>query len=121
MSTSLKVAEALSGKASFVDAPCSGGPMNAEKGTLTHMVGSSEDSPDWAAIKEVLSLTGTNIFACGGPTKGLATKLSNNYLSGLIAIATSEAMSLGQAYGLDPKVLSNVFKTSTAGSWVNAS
>jgi len=95
--------------------------MKAEDASLTFMVGIAEDSPSWPMVKDMLSLVGTNLFACGGHGKGLASKLSNNYLSGLIAIATSEAMSIGLAHGLDPTVLSNVFKTSTGGSWVNSS
>ena len=55
----------------------------------------------------------------GGPSLGLAAKLSNNYLSGLIALATSEAMNMGIRLGLDPLVLSRCFQTSSGSSWVN--
>ncbi|KAM0747254.1 hypothetical protein T439DRAFT_317940 [Meredithblackwellia eburnea MCA 4105] len=121
--TSSEVAKALaniSPSTFFCDAPVSGGPAGAEKGTLTMIIGASEDDENYQKVVGVLGKMGTNLFACGGPTLGLVTKLSNNYLSGLIAIATSEAMNMGMRHGLDPKVLSDVFKTSTAGSWVNA-
>ncbi len=62
---------------------------------------------------------GKNIIPCGAPSLGLVAKLSNNYCSGLIAIATSEAMNIGMRAGLDKHVLSKVFSRSTAGSWVN--
>ncbi|KAK1922511.1 NAD binding domain of 6-phosphogluconate dehydrogenase-domain-containing protein [Papiliotrema laurentii] len=104
----------------FVDAPVSGGPAGAEKGTLTFMMGLKEDHPRVSEIRSILSLMGNNLFACGGPTLGLATKICNNYISGTIAIATSEGMNLAMNLGLNPKVFSDVLKVSTGGSWVNA-
>lgn len=62
---------------------------------------------------------GRSIACVGGPGLGLAAKLCNNYLSGVIAIATSEAMNLGMRLGVDAKVLSGVFRSSSAGNWVN--
>lgn len=57
---------------------------------------------------------GKEIIACGGPSLGLAAKLSNNYLSGIIEIACSEAMDMGMRSGLDPRVLSRVHAAGTA-------
>jgi 3-hydroxyisobutyrate dehydrogenase-like beta-hydroxyacid dehydrogenase len=51
---------------------------------------------------------------CGGPSLGLAAKLSNNYLSGVIAIACSEAFDMGMRSGLDPRVLARVYAAGTA-------
>ncbi|KAF9467452.1 3-hydroxyisobutyrate dehydrogenase [Collybia nuda] len=104
----------------FYDAPVSGGTPGAEKATLTFMVGAAADDPTFPLLKEIFSYMGTSINATGGPSLGLAAKLSNNYLSGMIALATSEAMNLGMRLGLDPKVLSDCFKTSSGGSWVNS-
>jgi len=123
--TSLEVGKAVrasdtSNPASFYDAPVSGGTAGAEKGILTFMVGAAPDDPKFSLLKEILSCMGTSINPCGGPSLGLAAKLSNNYLSGLIALATAEAMNLGMRCGLDPKVLSNCFATSSGGSWVNS-
>lgn len=105
--------------ATYYDAPVSGGTMGAEKGTLTFMIGIEEQDPNYPLVRVVCGMMGTNLYPCGGPTLGLASKLTNNYVSGLIAIATSEGMNLGMRLGLDPKVLSAVFSTSTAQSWVN--
>jgi 3-hydroxyisobutyrate dehydrogenase len=44
----------------------------------------------------------------------LAAKLSNNYLSGIITIATSEAMDMGMRAGIDADVLASVFAAGTA-------
>jgi len=57
---------------SYYDAPVSGGTMGAEKGTLTFMMGIKEDDPDYAMVHTVCSTMGANLFACGGPTLGLA-------------------------------------------------
>ena len=54
-----------------------------------------------------------------GRSLGLAAKLSNNHLPGLIALAISEAMNMGMRLGLDPLVLSRRFQTSSGRSWVN--
>jgi 3-hydroxyisobutyrate dehydrogenase-like beta-hydroxyacid dehydrogenase len=84
------------------------------------MVGTAADDPTFPLLKEILSFMGSAINPCGGPSLGLAAKLSNNYLSGLIALATAEAMNLGMRCGLDPKVLSNCFATSSGGNWTNS-
>ncbi|KAI9703417.1 MAG: hypothetical protein M1820_005889 [Bogoriella megaspora] len=102
--------------ASFYDAPVSGGALGAEKGTLTFMVGCSEEDSKWKELRPLLGLMGSSIIACGGPSFGLTAKLCNNYCSALIAIATSEAMDIGMRAGMDPRVLASVFKTSTAQS-----
>lgn len=95
VSTSTSVSSFIPAGTRFLDAPVSGGPMGAEKGTLTFMVGAAEDAFFTARLRPLLMLMGNNIFACGGPGCGLAAKLCNNYLSGLIAVATSESMNLG--------------------------
>ena len=103
----------------FVDAPVSGGVLGAEKGTLTFMVGCSPTSQSFASIRSILSLMGSSIIPCGGPSLGLVAKLCNNYCSSLIAVATSEAFQIGMAAGIDPRILQRVFNKSIAGSTVN--
>ena len=100
--------------ASFYDAPVSGGVVGAEKGTIAIFLGCREDDPNLSALQELLQLMGKDVIACGGPSLGLASKLSNNYLSGIIAIACSEAMDMGMRSGLDPRTLAKVFKAGTA-------
>lgn len=122
--SSLAVRDATAEKhprARFYDAPVSGGVIGAEKATLTFMLGCAEDNPDWTLLRTVLDLMGGNIFACGGASLGLVSKLCNNYCSGLIAIAVSEAMNIGMKSGMDPRVLANIFHTSTAQSNISDS
>jgi 3-hydroxyisobutyrate dehydrogenase len=117
--TSLAVRDAVAAQhpqASFYDAPVSGGALGAQKGTLTLMLGCANSDPHIELLTALLSLVGGNIFPCGGPSLGLTAKLCNNYCSGLIAIAVSEAMNIGMASGMDPRVLANIFHTSTAQS-----
>ncbi|EME47103.1 hypothetical protein DOTSEDRAFT_165886 [Dothistroma septosporum NZE10] len=100
--------------ASFYDAPVSGGVKGAENATLTFMLGASESDPNASLLKSLLSLMGSNIFPCGGPSLGLVAKLCNNYTSGMIAIAVSESLNIGIKSGMDPRVLANIYHTSTA-------
>lgn len=105
--------------ARFYDAPVSGGSLGAAKASLTLMLGASADDPNVDELKRLLSSMGKSIFCCGGPSMGLVAKLCNNYCSGLIALATSEAMNLGIKSGMDPRILASVFSTSTAQSTIN--
>lgn len=117
--TSLQVAEECSKRhpqTRFYDAPVSGGVLGAEKGTLTFMLGAPTNDPSGPLLTTLLSLMGANIFPAGGPSLGLVAKLCNNYLSGTIAIATAEALDIGMKSGMDPRVLANIFHTSTAQS-----
>ncbi|KAG7091064.1 hypothetical protein E1B28_010121 [Marasmius oreades] len=104
----------------FYDAPVSGGTIGAEKGSLTFMVGTSEDDRLFPILKQLFSFMGTSVYPVGGRSLGLAAKLSNNYLSSMVTLATAEAMNLGMRLGIDPKVLSGCFKTSSGGNWVNS-
>ena len=100
----------------FMDAPVSGGVKGAIDGTLTFMVGfEGSRVPDKA--NEYLSLMGQRIIACGGPGAGSVVKLCNNLALAAQMIGICEAMSLGEASGVDPVVLSDVMNTSTAKCW----
>ena len=100
--------------ASFYDAPVSGGVLGALNATLAFFLGCSPSDPNLPLLSTILQLMGKPPIPCGGPALGLAAKLSNNYLSGIIAIAASEAMDMGMRSGLDPRVLARVFAAGTA-------
>ena len=115
--TSLEVKDHIAQKypsASFYDAPVSGGVVGAQKGTIAFFFGCQEDDRNLPRLMKLLEMMGKQIIPCGGPSLGLAAKLSNNYLSGIIAIAASEAYDMGMRSGLDPRTLYKVFNAGTA-------
>ncbi|KAI0088412.1 NAD binding domain of 6-phosphogluconate dehydrogenase-domain-containing protein [Irpex rosettiformis] len=121
--TSIEVGKAVteSSTAHFYDVPVSGGVIGAEAGTLSFLAGASENDGYFAEnISPLLEMMGNNVFYVGRPGQGLVAKLCNNYLSGTCAIATSEAMNIGIRHGIEPKLLSEIFKKSTGGNWQNA-
>ncbi|KAK5080707.1 hypothetical protein LTR05_008411 [Lithohypha guttulata] len=122
ITTSSLVRQAVKEKstsASFYDCPVSGGSLGAENGTLTFMLGCGPDDQNVGFLQSILSMLGKSIIPCGRPGLGLLAKFCNNYCSGLIAIATSEAFNIAMSQGMDPRILHKIFKTSTASSTVN--
>eukprot|EP00300_Choanocystis_sp_HF-7_P003387 c12598_g1_i1.p1 GENE.c12598_g1_i1~~c12598_g1_i1.p1 ORF type:complete len:319 (+),score=70.39 c12598_g1_i1:44-1000(+) len=99
----------------LIDAPVSGGTGGAEKGTLTFMVGATEEA--FAKAKPVLARMGKNIVRCGGVSTGQVAKVANNLVLGISMIAVSEAMNLGTKLGADPKTLASVINTSSGRCW----
>lgn len=99
----------------FVDAPVSGGTGGAAAGTLTFMVGAS--AALYENVKPVLSAMGKNIVHCGDTSTGQVAKICNNLVLGITMAGVSEAMALGEALGIDPKVLGAIINTSTGRCW----
>ncbi|WP_371377519.1 3-hydroxyisobutyrate dehydrogenase [Thalassotalea aquiviva] len=114
--TVVKVANALAKHSiAFVDAPVSGGVAGAQAGTLSFMVGGSEE--DFIRAKPILEKMGTNIFHAGDLGAGQVAKVCNNMLLAILMSGTSEALKLGTDNGLDPKVLSNIMLKSSGRNW----
>lgn len=114
--TSCKVAKALAEKGiSFVDAPVSGGVGGAVAGTLSFMVGGNQQ--EFTQAEPILQAMGKNIFHAGEHGAGQIAKACNNMLLSVLMIGTSEALQLGVANGLDPKVLSNIMSKSSGSNW----
>lgn len=115
--TSQRVAKTIQEKtkAFSIDAPVSGGTVGAKAGTLTFMVGGSEEAFDKA--KPWLQCMGRSLVYCGGHGNGQIAKLCNNMLLGATMFATSEALNLGAQLGLDPRLLTSILNTSTGRSW----
>lgn len=99
----------------MLDAPVSGGTAGATNGTLTFMVGGEESA--LAAARPCLEIMGKAIFHAGGSGCGQTVKICNNMLLGILMIGTSEAIRLGVANGLDPKVVSDVMAKSSGRNW----
>lgn len=99
----------------FVDAPVSGGTGGAAAGTLTFMVGGSAAA--FEQVRSVLSAMGKNLVHCGDTGAGQGAKICNNLVLGITMAGVAEAMSLGEALGIDPKVLGGIINTSTGRCW----
>ena len=99
----------------YVDSPMSGGVGGAEAGTLTFMVGGSEDA--FAGAKPILEAMGRNIFHAGGPGAGAAAKICNNMMLAIQMIAVSEGFNLAAKLGLEADKLYEISSTATARCW----
>ncbi|MTI14389.1 3-hydroxyisobutyrate dehydrogenase [Sansalvadorimonas verongulae] len=99
----------------FIDAPVSGGTAGAVAGTLTFMVGG--DSEAFARAQPVLDIMGANTFHAGAAGNGQLVKMCNNMLLAVHMAGTAEALALGAANGLDPKVLSEIMLQSSGSNW----
>jgi len=99
----------------MADAPVSGGTGGAESGTLTFMVGADQALFD--RIRPILAHMGKNIVHCGAAGTGQVAKICNNMLLGISMIGVAEAMNLGAALGIDPKVLAGIINTSSGRCW----
>ena len=114
--TARKVAAAAQARGfTMIDAPVSGGVGGAAAGTLTFIVGGSTEALEQA--RPVLEKMGKNIFHAGDSGAGQVAKICNNMLLGILMAGTSEALALGVANGLDPKVLSDIIAKSSGRNW----
>ncbi len=99
----------------MADAPVSGGTAGAAAATLTFMVGAEPDL--FELIRPLLACMGKNIVHCGASGTGQVAKICNNMLLGISMIGVTEAMNLGAALGIDPKVLAGVINSSSGRCW----
>jgi 3-hydroxyisobutyrate dehydrogenase-like beta-hydroxyacid dehydrogenase len=95
-----------------VDAPVSGGPMAAAKGTLAIMVGGSEQA--FEAVRPVLTLMGSKVVHAGPIGAGTRFKLARNLLHFVAFTAATEAQRLAEAAGLDLVALGDVVRHTDA-------
>ena len=99
----------------MADAPVSGGTGGAEAGTLTFMVGGTDQV--FEHIAPILKSMGKNIVHCGASGTGQVAKICNNMLLGITMVGVAEAMNLGVALGIEPKVLAGIINTSSGRCW----
>ena len=116
-----KVSQAVAASAkakgfAMIDAPVSGGTAGAQAGTLTFMVGG--DAVDLERARPLLEKMGKNIFHAGASGSGQTVKVCNNMVLGIQMLGTCEAIRLGIANGMDPKVLSEIMSKSSGRNWV---
>ena len=99
----------------FLDAPVSGGVGGAENGTLTFMVGGTENA--YKKMLPLFEILGKKSLLCGSSGSGQATKACNNMLLATTMIGVGEAFNLGKNLGLDPQKQFEILSTSTGSCW----
>ncbi|PSR71145.1 hypothetical protein PHLCEN_2v12991 [Hermanssonia centrifuga] len=105
-------------RATMIDAPVSGGVAGAKAGTLSFLVGGTNDA--FHRASPILAHMGKKIIHCGPSGAGLAAKICNNLVLGVQQIVVGEAMLLGQKLGLEPAILAGVINSSTGACWASS-
>jgi len=99
----------------MVDAPVSGGIAAANGGTLTFMVGGSDEA--FARAEPILSAMGKAVIHAGASGAGQAAKICNNMILGATMIATCEAFALADKLGLDLQTFYDISSKASGQSW----
>ena len=99
----------------MVDAPVSGGIAAAEAGTLTFMVGGTDDA--FARAEPLLALMGKAVIHAGAAGAGQAAKICNNMLLGASMVATCETFVMAQKLGLDPQTFFDISSKASGQCW----
>lgn len=100
----------------MVDAPVSGGQEGAVQGTLSFMVGGSDQGVDSA--RPLLDTMGTKVTYFGPAGSGQAAKACHNMICGVTALGICEAFALAGALGLDADKFFSLCKGAAAQSWI---
>jgi 3-hydroxyisobutyrate dehydrogenase len=111
-----EVGEAMKAKGfDFVDAPVSGGIAAAAGGSLTFMVGGSDEAFEKA--RPFLEPMAKAVIHAGHLGSGQAAKICNNMILGATMAVTCEAFVLAQKLGLDPQVFFDISSKASGQSW----
>jgi 2-hydroxy-3-oxopropionate reductase len=102
--------------ASMLDAPVSGGDVGAIEGTLSIMVGGSED--DFERAKPLFDVMGKTVTHVGPVGAGQVVKAANQIVVALTIEAVSEALVLGSRGGVSPEKILDVLGGGLAGNKV---
>lgn len=103
----MEVAQALKEKGiTAIDAPVSGGPGGADKGTLAVMVSGPKSLEK--QVQPILSVIGKVFWVGEEPGMGQTMKVCNNLMSATAVAITSEALVVGTKAGLDPAIMLDV-------------
>ncbi|MDE2341531.1 MAG: 3-hydroxyisobutyrate dehydrogenase, partial [Alphaproteobacteria bacterium] len=99
----------------MVDAPVSGGIAAANAGSLTFMVGGTDDA--FIRAEPILAHMGKAVIHAGRAGAGQAAKICNNMLLGASMIATCESFALAQKLGLDPQTFFDIASKASGQCW----
>jgi 3-hydroxyisobutyrate dehydrogenase-like beta-hydroxyacid dehydrogenase len=110
-----EIGEALDERGdSLVDAPVTGSSPKAEDGTLTFMVGATEDQ--FARLQPALDAMGELIVHAGPRGHGQMIKLLNNAMAAANAAIVGEALVVGSRAGVDLDALVEVVASGAGAS-----
>ena len=90
----------------ILDAPVSGGPKVAEKGTLGIMVGGPKEAFD--TCEPILKELGSLVLYTGESGNGTTLKVIANLIMGVAIQASAEALVLAAKAGIDPQVVIDI-------------
>jgi 2-hydroxy-3-oxopropionate reductase len=102
--------------ASMLDAPVSGGDVGAIEGTLSIMVGGSEE--DFERARPLFDAMGKTVTHVGETGAGQVVKAANQIVVALTIEAVSEALVLGSKGGVAPEKILDVLGGGLAGNKV---
>ena len=103
-------AAARTGGIDCLDAPVSGGPVEAGNGKLVFLLGG--DAAVLERVRPLLLTLGTELHHIGPLGSGLVVKIVNNMMSMANVAVAAEAMTLGVKAGVDPQRLFDILSTS---------
>lgn len=99
----------------MVDAPVSGGIAAANGGTLTFMVGGSDEA--FARAEPILAAMGKAVIHAGASGAGQAAKICNNMLLGASMVATCETFAMAEKLGLDLQTFYDISSKASGQCW----
>jgi 3-hydroxyisobutyrate dehydrogenase len=113
--TSKKIAQRVAEKGGeFIDAPVSGGTSGAEKGTLTVMIGGSEQALEKA--RPVIEAFGQKLVHCGDIGAGDTVKAVNQAFLAIHLLSAAEGLATLVKEGVDPAKALEVINSSSGRS-----
>jgi len=116
-STARELAErAAAAGAEMLDAPVSGGDKGAIAGTLSIMVGGTDEAYERAL--PILQALGKTIVHVGAAGAGQVVKVCNQVVVAVVIEAVSEALVLGAKAGVDPALIADVLQGGLAATRV---
>ncbi|ROR09833.1 NAD(P)-dependent oxidoreductase [Erwinia sp. JUb26] len=101
----------------FIDAPVSGGPAGAAAGTMSMVVGATDEQ--FATVRPVLEAMSASQVHVGDCGAGNVAKIANNMLCAAHLISTAEALSMASHAGVDPERVLAGINAGSGGSAVS--
>lgn len=101
--------------ASWVDAPIARTRQAAQDGTLSVMVGASDEL--YARVKPLIDCFATDVTRCGDTGAGQVTKILNNMVLFETVNALAEAVAVAKRYGVEPRLLLETLSKGSADSF----